>query len=586
MRQRLAQLHFDVSGEKTPLPSPAVSSAPSARNPQTKNSAEKAEPAGLRRYFTSIFESSSIRIPGICIAACLLVDLASVLGWGAVWQLPRTLCNTAILTWALAVSGDIFLPVAAILLVPATLVLGALCLWKGLAADFLLAMFVMAVLVAAVAAINGLSGSGSVPLARFQKLEKQQREDREDRFQLLLQFSLLGCLTNMDRVFDQAFQILQKYFRVQQAVIYLANYTTNELRPARAIGYPTDKLESLVIKVPQSFWGLTDYDPEKGLTNIIYGRGQLPTIRAILPTCSYDSLMAMPLTVKGRIVGLMNVVRQDADEVRTENRSLLGTFGYVLASALNSCRSHETAITERDQAIKISVESQKRQQDLKEAFGRYVAPEVVAELELDPTAAAVGGRRQKVTIMVADLRGFTAMTTVLRLEGLVQILNGWFERASQIILRNHGTIDKFMGDGIMVLFGAPLAKPDDCLRASYTAFRLQEIFLEFHQEYAQLLQGRSLGLGISITTGDVVVGNFGSTRRMEYTAIGDAVNMAARFEKLAANGEIVVDATTFGMLEDRFEYKVEKNVQVKGKEPLDVYRLVSVRGKPEKAGKN
>ncbi|OQA07002.1 MAG: Adenylate cyclase 2 [bacterium ADurb.Bin374] len=89
--------------------------------------------------------------------------------------------------------------------------------------------------------------------------------------------------------------------------------------------------------------------------------------------------------------------------------------------------------------------------------------------------------------MIADLRGFTAMTTVLPLEGLVQILNGWFERASQVILRNHGTIDKFMGDGVMVLFGAPITKPDDCLRAAFTAFRLQEIFLEFLQEYAPLL---------------------------------------------------------------------------------------------------
>jgi len=566
--------------------SPTLPTASPTGTPQKKNPAGAPEPAGLRGFFANIRDNSTVRIPVICIGASLLIDLASVLVWGTVWHIPRSLCNVLILTWVLTACGDIFLPVAAILLVPGTLFLGGLCLWKGLAAEFLLEMFMMSVLAGAISAINSLNASGAVPLARYQKLEKQQRDEREDRFQLLLQFSLLGCLTNMERVFDQAFQILQKYFRVQQAVIYLADYTTNELRPARAVGFASNRLDGLVIKVPPSFWGITEYDPEKGLTNIIYGRGQLPSIRAILPSCSHESLMAMPLTVKGRIVGLMNVVRQDADEVRTENRSLLGTFGYVLASALNNCQSHEVAISERDQAIRTTAEIQKRQQDLKEVFGRYVAPEVVAELEQDPTGAAVGGRRQRVTIMVADLRGFTAMTTVLPLEGLVQILNGWFERASQVILRNHGTIDKFMGDGVMVLFGAPITKPDDCLRAAFTAFRLQEIFLEFLQEYAPLLQGRSLGLGISITTGDVVAGNFGSARRMEYTAIGDAVNLAARFEKLAANGEIVTDTTTFGMLQDRFEYKVEKNVQVKGKEPLDVYRLVAIRRKPEKPEKN
>lgn len=563
------------------MPSPTLPSHQQFGNPQKKNPVGAPESVGLRGFLANIRDNSTVRIPVISIVACLVCDLAAVAGWGTVWHLPRGLCNVLILTWVLTACGDVFLPVSAVLLVPGTLVLGGLCLWKGIAAEFLLEMFLMAALTGSISAINSLNASGSVPLARYQKLEKQQREEREDRFQLLLQFSLLGCLTNMERVFDQACQILQKYFRVQQAVIYLANYTTNELRPARAIGFASDKLDGLVINVSPTFWGITEYDPEKGLTNIIYGRGQLPAIRAILPSCPHESLMAMPLTVKGRIVGLLNVVRQDADEVRSENRSLLGTFGYVLASALNNCRSHETAISERDKAIRTSAEIQKRQQDLKEVFGRYVAPEVVAELEQDPTGAAVGGRRQRVTIMVADLRGFTALTTILPLEGLVQILNGWFERASQVILRNHGTIDKFMGDGVMVLFGAPIAKPDDCLRAAFTAFRLQEIFLEFLQEYASLLQGRLLGLGISITTGDVVVGNFGSTRRMEYTAIGDSVNLAARFEKLAANGEIVADTTTFGMLEDRFEYKVEKNVQVKGKDPLDVYRLVAIRRKQE-----
>ncbi|HEY9068878.1 MAG TPA: adenylate/guanylate cyclase domain-containing protein [Candidatus Ozemobacteraceae bacterium] len=551
--------------------------SPSAARPAARPADQTAEPGRLRALFDAAVSGGNIIVPVVCAAGCLVTDLIAIYWAGTVWNLPRTLFNAGLLAWAMSINADVFLPIAAAILTPGTLILAGLCLAQGLAGNFLTAMFVVVVLTAIFAAVNALVAGGAVPLARYRKLEKQYTDEREDRYQLLLQFSLLGCLTDMDRVFDQAFQILQKYFRVQQAVIYLANYTSNELRPARTIGYSSNSLDGLVIRVPPNFWELSEYDPEKGMTNIIYGRAQLPTLRAILPSCSLDSLMALPLTVKGRIVGLMNVVRQDSDEVRTENRSLLGTFGYVLASALNNCRSHETAISERDQAIRTSAEFQKKQQDLKAAFGRYVSPDVVAELEQDPTGAAVGGRRQKVTIMVADLRGFTAMTTVLQLEDLVRILNGWFERASQIILRNHGTIDKFMGDGIMVLFGAPIAKPDDTMRAAYTAVRLQEVFLEFKQEFAPLIKGHTLGLGISITTGDVVVGNFGSSRRMEYTAIGDAVNLAARFEKLAANGEIVADAGTFAQLQNRFDYRVEKNVQVKGKEPLDVYRLTGLK---------
>ncbi|HNW35380.1 MAG TPA: GAF domain-containing protein, partial [Candidatus Ozemobacteraceae bacterium] len=288
---------------------PAPASSMIAK-PQQKQTTEAGGVGRWRSCFTSVVATANFWVPAICLAACLVIDLAAVSLKGTVWNLPRTICNAAVLTWVMGVSADVFLPLSAGLLVPGTLALAALCLWKGLAAEFLFAMFVTTLLLGIIAAINASTSSGSVPLIRFQKLEKQQQADREDRYQLLLQFSLLGCLTNIERVFDQSFQILQKYFHVQQAVIYLANYTTNELRPAKTIGYSTNSLDGLVIKVPRTFWDIDGYDPEKGLTNIIYGRAQLPTIRAILPTCSVESLMAMPLTVKGRIVGLLNVVRQ------------------------------------------------------------------------------------------------------------------------------------------------------------------------------------------------------------------------------------------------------------------------------------
>jgi adenylate cyclase len=134
-----------------------------------------------------------------------------------------------------------------------------------------------------------------------------------------------------------------------------------------------------------------------------------------------------------------------------------------------------------------------------------------------------------------------------------------------------------MGDGIMVIFGAPIQKPDDILRSVYTAFRLQVRFNEFFKEISPMIEQRPLGLGISITSGEAIVGNFGSSNRMEYTAIGDVVNLAARLEKLAEAGEIVVDQKTFSQLPQfRFKYTQFDDVKLKGLDKQSVFKLHEV----------
>jgi adenylate cyclase len=128
----------------------------------------------------------------------------------------------------------------------------------------------------------------------------------------------------------------------------------------------------------------------------------------------------------------------------------------------------------------------------------------------------------------------------------------------------------------MVIFGAPIEKADDVLRSVYTAFRLQEKFTEFRKTI-ELPEGYDLGLGISISTGTAIVGNFGSSNRMEYTAIGETVNLAARLEKLAGAGEIVVNENTFSQIpQHKFRYETESNVPIKGIANQTVYRLKEV----------
>ncbi len=210
------------------------------------------------------------------------------------------------------------------------------------------------------------------------------------------------------------------------------------------------------------------------------------------------------------------------------------------------------------------------------ALGKFVSGDVARNIIDSQNQVALGGKKAKISVMIADLRGFTRLSGAIPIEGVVTLLNTWFERACSLICKNGGHIDKFMGDGILILFGAPNAGDDDTLRAVYTAFRLQEEFSRFMLP-VKLPAGCSLGLGISISTGEAVVGNFGSKNRMEYTAIGETVNLAARIEKIAESDEIIIDETTFKSLPaDSFKYSIMHDVEIKGAATQSLYRLHAV----------
>lgn len=407
-----------------------------------------------------------------------------------------------------------------------------------------------------------------IPESAFEKIRQELKEKRHEGLQRLLLFSLVGCMKEKKRVIAQAYHVLEELFKVDRAVIFLADYGKNMLIPYEQAGISSKNVINPIL-VPAEFWSKYACEPEKGVLNVISGRSNLQSLRQLIPGADLDALAVMPLSAEGRVIGLVAVTRQKPENQAYLEPELFITFAYVLASALDNCSIHEMRINQLDSA-------QKKVQQIEQSFGKYVSPAIVKELVADENLAVLGGKKRKVAIMMVDLRGFTALTRVLRIEYLVQMLNGWFEEASSLILKNHGTIDKYMGDGIMVIFGAPVAKADDLLRAVYTAFRLQDKFYLF-QKNIELPAEHHLGLGVSITSGEAVVGNFGSSHRMEYTAIGEVVNLAARLEKFAGPGEIVVDQATFTQLPpDKFTYSVEKNLKVKGTADQTIYRLTEI----------
>ncbi|MBE9117185.1 adenylate/guanylate cyclase domain-containing protein [Lusitaniella coriacea LEGE 07157] len=215
---------------------------------------------------------------------------------------------------------------------------------------------------------------------------------------------------------------------------------------------------------------------------------------------------------------------------------------------------------------------------IRQTFGRYLTDEVVANLLESPEGLKLGGKRQKVTILTSDLRGFTALSERLPPEKVVAILNIYLKSMLEVIRDYQGTIDKFMGDGILVLFGAPTAKEDDGKRAIACAIAMQQIMDEVNERVRQL-NLPSLEMGIGINTGEVVIGNIGSELHTEYTGIGSHINLAFRIETYTTGSQVLIsEATLQEVGASTLLLGGQKQVQPKGvKQPIFLYEVDGIR---------
>ena len=217
--------------------------------------------------------------------------------------------------------------------------------------------------------------------------------------------------------------------------------------------------------------------------------------------------------------------------------------------------------------------------EMRRTFGRYLTDEVVVSLLETPGGLTLGGERRKVTILISDLRGFSAISESLPPEQVVTILNLYLGMMSDTVTHYNGTINEFIGDGIFVMFGAPVYREDDSERAVACAIAMQAAMTEVNRQN-QELGLPTIEMGIGINTGEVVVGNIGSQRRAKYTVIGNHVNLAARIESYTVGGQILISEGTFHDAGDSVQVDRHIQVEPKGiKEPITLYNVSGISGK-------
>jgi class 3 adenylate cyclase len=202
-----------------------------------------------------------------------------------------------------------------------------------------------------------------------------------------------------------------------------------------------------------------------------------------------------------------------------------------------------------------------------------VSPAVLDQL--DPNTLQVGGKQVFITVLFADVRGFTSYSERHSPEELVAVLNQYLAAAAEAVLAHEGTVDKFLGDAVMAWYNAPILQPDHTLRAVKSALAIREAIAKLHEE---LPKEAHLDFGVGIHYGEAVLGWIGTEKRLEFTSLGDSVNTTKRIQENSAKNQILISKEAYERVKDEVDAKPFAPLTVKGKtQPLDVYEVVGLK---------
>ena len=293
-----------------------------------------------------------------------------------------------------------------------------------------------------------------------------------------------------------------------------------------------------------------------------------PLLRDV-PVIVLSAISEPQTKARAFLLGANDYAEKQMDKVELASRIRYHTRGYINSQRLNE------SITDLLEARK-RLEIQRN--FIRKTFGRYLSDEVVGNILDTPEGLELGGEKRAITILMSDLRGFTSLSERLPPEDVLSIINNFLLVMTDILMKYNGTIDEFIGDAILAMFGAPVLREDDALRAVACAVEMQ-LAMEDVNRWNREQGYPDVAMGIGLNTGEVVVGNIGSERRCKYGIVGRHVNLAARIESYTVGGQILVPEQTLQACGDLLRIDDQMEVMPKGvKEPITIYDVGGVNG--------
>lgn len=304
---------------------------------------------------------------------------------------------------------------------------------------------------------------------------------------------------------------------------------------------------------------------------IMPGMGGSEVLVRIKESSAQRALPVIVISGQQDMEGIISCIEAGADDY------LFKPFNQVLLKARIRAGLERKRWHDREEQYREQLE--RNEKFIRATFGRYVSDEIVANLLEAPEGLKLGGDLREATILMSDIRQFSTICERLPPDDVMKMLNHYLGVMSEIIMGHQGTIDEFIGDAILAIFGAPVSRADDATRAVRCAQDMQQAMQDINRDNRKAgLPEISMGIGVN--TGAVIAGNIGSERRSKYGVVGHHVNLTARIESRTAAGEILLSASTLEKLDDSFKVGVRQEVQVKGiNETVSIYELFQPGGK-------
>jgi adenylate cyclase len=285
--------------------------------------------------------------------------------------------------------------------------------------------------------------------------------------------------------------------------------------------------------------------------------------RDSLKALPLSSVICVPIWERENIVGVIYVDKAEGTNTfNEEDMYFLSAFANQAAVAIANAKLFDDV---------------RREERLRTSLQRYLSPNIVEDMvQKDSSSFSLGGAKRKVTILFCDIRGFTTLTEKEPVETIVGLLNEYFSAMSEVIFANNGTLDKFIGDAIMAIYGAPIEVADGAYKCVKTAVEMRAKLALLNEKWKKEKKPQ-IQVGFGINTGEAIVGNIGSERRMEYTAIGDMVNTASRVEGETEGDQIFITEDTFKELGSRVLVKKLSAAALKGKSSkVQIYEVTGL----------
>jgi adenylate cyclase len=411
----------------------------------------------------------------------------------------------------------------------------------------------------------------TAPSARDKEMEALQRK-ANILAELYEMSKTLGSVFDLNAIFAKATDIIFRSTPADRVVALLAEGSVTDGEDVELVPIATrardEKLEAHAKKltIGRTITRKVMKDRVALLSQDAAAEAMFAGVESIVSQ-GVRSTICAPLVAESGVHGALYADRLDPFAAfKPDDLELITAVAAQTAVAVENARAHERLA---------------REEVARANYGRFLPEYVVKQMLENPESFKLGGSNQIITVLFADIRGFTRISEHASPEKVVQLLNKYFSAMTDIIFAHGGTLDKYLGDGLMALFGAPTATPQDATNAVNAAVAMQRRVIGINQELrAEGLN--EIGIGIGLHTGEATVGYIGSERRSEYTAIGDTVNTASRLESNSKAGQILLSDATARAAASRYPLQQRDPIYVKNRaQPVPLFEIEWESGKSQ-----